>query len=97
MFGASAVHAQSASVPAGAVVFSADRVGLPSAKKSFSLHLHIAFSQNSGTKLYADTAKDGMIKWIQAHPDWAIETRLFSLIILILLLRSGGVPRLRGD
>ena len=78
MFGASAVHAQSASVPAGAVVFSADRVGLPSAKKSFSLHLHIAFSQNSGTKLYADTAKEGMVKWIQAHPDWAIETRLFS-------------------
>jgi multiple sugar transport system substrate-binding protein len=67
-----------------------DRVGFPDATKSFSLHLHVAFSQDSGTAVYADAARQGMVDWVMAHPDWAIETRIFTNSV-------GSLPGLLED
>lgn len=62
----------------GQVEITSERVGLPDASKSFSVHLHIAFSQDSTVKAYAEAARQRMTEWVQAHPEWAVETRIFS-------------------
>jgi len=72
------------------IVISSDRVGFPDAQNTFSLHLHVAFSQDSGVPLYAEAARDGMVNWVMEHPDWAIETRIFTNSV-------GSLPGLLED
>lgn len=72
------------------IVITSDRVGFPDATKTFSVHIHVAFSQDSGTAVYADAARAGMTNWVMNHPDWAIETRIFTNSV-------GSLPGLLED
>jgi multiple sugar transport system substrate-binding protein len=74
-----------------------DRVGYPDAENSISVHLISVFSQESTLPLYGDPALAGMLAWVEAHPDWAIETRTFSNSVaslpgLLEEARAGRAP-----
>ena len=53
------------------IEITSERVGYPDAENEFSLHLHIAFSQDSQVERYSNAAREGMIEWVEANPDWA--------------------------